>query len=61
MVELIKILLGACMAFCPEKYQEYVYAIAPPVFVLVILIFTFWLVGWFCKTIYNAISGGRDK
>ena len=61
MIELIEILLGACIPFVPEEYQKYVFAIAPPIFLLVILIFTFWLVGWFAKTLYNALTGGRDK
>ena len=61
MIEVVEILLGACMKFCPEQYQEYVLAFAPPVFVLVILVFTCWLVGWFAKTVYTSIIGRRGE
>ena len=61
MTEVIEILLGACMEFCPEQYREYVFAIAPPIYVLVILIFTCWLTGWFARTVYNAVVGGKEK
>lgn len=61
MNELIEILLGAVMEFCPEQYREIVLAVSAPVYVGVVLIFTFWLFGWGCRTIYKSIAGGRDE
>lgn len=61
MNEFIEILLGACLNFVPEQYQELVRAWFVPSSVLLTQGFTFWLVGWFCKTVYNAIAGGWDK
>lgn len=59
MVRLIEILLGAVLEFVPESYKEIVIAIAVPCYVGIILIFTFWLVGWFCRVVYRALIGGR--
>ena len=61
LTDFIEILLGACLPFVPEQYQAFVLAWFPPVAVLIILIFTFWLLGWFCKTIYNSLIGGRGE
>lgn len=57
MNELLEILLGAVMTYCPEEYKSIVLAIAAPVYVGLMLIGCFWLFGWGCKTIYLAISG----
>lgn len=57
--KLIEILLGAVLQFVPDVYKEIVIAVAVPVYVGIILIFTFWLVGWFAKTVFKAIVGGR--
>lgn len=59
MVQLIEILLGAVLEFVPEVYKEIVIAIAVPSYVGIILIFTFWLVGWFARTVYKSLIGGR--
>ena len=61
MIEFIEILLGACLPFISEQYQEIVRAIFAPSAVGIVLIFTFWLIGWFCKTVYNALIGGRGE
>lgn len=58
MNELIEILLGAVLEFVPETYREEVISICVPVYVGIILIFTFWLIGWFARTVYRAIVGG---
>lgn len=58
MNELLEILLGAVVAYCPEGYKEIVLAIAAPVYTGIILIGCIWLFGWGCRTIYSAISGG---
>lgn len=58
--QLIEILLGAVLQFVPESYRGIVIAIAVPSYVGIILIFTFWLVGWFARTIYWALIGGRS-
>ncbi|MBR1528319.1 MAG: hypothetical protein IJ642_06035 [Oscillospiraceae bacterium] len=58
MNELIRILLGCIMEFVPEAYREQVIAVAVPVYVGIILIFTFWLIGWFARTVYRALIGG---
>jgi len=60
MVELIEILLGAVLEFVPEVYKEIVIAIAVPCYVGIILIFTFWLAGWFAKVVYRALVRGRS-
>ena len=60
MNQLIEILLGAVLEFVPEAYREIVIAIAVPCYVGIILIFTFWLVGWFVRTVYRALIGGRS-
>lgn len=60
MNQLIEILLGAVLYFVPESYREIVIAISVPVYVGIILIFTFWLVGWFAKTVYRALIGRRS-
>lgn len=58
MNELIEILLGAVMEFCPEQYKEIVLAVSAPVYVGIILIACFCLFGWGCRTIYKALFGG---
>lgn len=58
MVELIRILLGAVLEFVPEAYREIVIAVCVPVYVGIVLIFTFWLLGWFARSVYRAIVGG---
>lgn len=58
MNQLIEILLGAVLQFVPESYREIVISICVPVYVGIILIFTFWLVGWFVRTIYRVLIGG---
>lgn len=60
MNQLIEILLGAVLQFVPESYREIVIAISVPVYVGIILIFTFWLVGWFARTVYWALVGRRS-
>lgn len=61
MNDFVGILLGTCMEYVPENYREIVLAIATPVYVGIILIFTFWLFCWGCRSIYKAIVGGDDK
>lgn len=61
MIEFIEILLGACLPFVPEQYQEIVRAIFAPSAVGIVLIFTFWLIGLFFKVVYNALIGGRGE
>lgn len=58
--EFIEILLGACMEFVPEQYQEIVLAIATPVYVAIILIFVMFLALWFGRTLYLGICRGLD-
>lgn len=60
MNELIEILLGAVMEFCPEQYREIVLAISAPVYVGIVLIGCIWLFAWGCRTVYKVISGS-DK
>lgn len=55
LIQLIEILLGAVLYFVPESYTEIVIAISVPIYVGIILIFTFWLVGWFARTVYWAL------
>ena len=55
--ELIGILLGAVMEYVPEVYREEVLAIATPVYVGVLFIFTFifliWCAGVAVKTFFK--------
>ncbi len=60
LIRLIEILLGAVLYFVPESYTEIVIAISVPIYVGIILIFTFWLVGWFVRTVYWALVGRRS-
>lgn len=63
MVELIEILLGAVLYFIPETYpyRDMVIAVCVPVYVGIILIFTFWLIGWFARVVYRALIGGSNS
>lgn len=58
MNELIEILLGAVMEFCPDQYKEIVLAVSVPVYVGIVLIGCFILFGWGCRTIYKTLFGG---
>lgn len=57
LIQLVEILLGAILYFVPESYTEIVIAISVPIYVGIILIFTFWLIGWFARTVYWALVG----
>lgn len=59
--EFIEILLGCCMEFIPEMYQEIVLAVATPVYVGITLIFTFWLCAWFARAVYSFLAGRGRK
>lgn len=48
--ELIEILLGAIMEYVPEVYREEVLAVATPVYVGILFIFTFILFIWCANT-----------
>lgn len=48
--ELIEILLGAVLEFVPENYVEIVLAIATPIYVGILFVFTFVFLIWCANT-----------
>lgn len=59
--EFVGILLGCCNYFVSEQYQEIVTAIACPIYVGIILIFTFLLCLWFARVMYSFLAGRGRK